>query len=392
MKKKIFSAGLVLAAVLFAGAAPVQAVCSGLDTQVMFHGLDSYFDQCPDDNAVTGYTYLISAPAGTNSGAQTFVCNQGFIQNGIGVPCPPQAGIAGDDIVAIYYDWGTGNPGSVGCPNPSGAGNGITPIVLQVTANNGASVMTSLSFNSDVLGYLVEQAHPYDGANVLPLHCEFDGAPSVLSVNQIAPGVNRVAVHVSAPNVHSDCDPGTVGEALAICAAGSTKPTSAPGRLYVREALCDTSPDGRTTGWALTPNQPNASGDATNDFNTPTTVGNCLYLGASGTIGGVESAALAGALQLAGAGAASDRFSAKANFERGNFNLSIATVNETSLVGFNVLSGTTKLNKELIRAVGTGSQNYTFSVSRGALKSSKTVTVEGVKSNGASEKITVQVK
>jgi hypothetical protein len=115
-------------------------------------------------------------------------------------------------------------------------------------------------------------------------------------------------------------------------------------------------------------------------------------LGASGTIGGVESAALAGALQLAGAGAASDRFSAKANFERGNFNLSIATVNETSLVGFNVLSGTTKLNKELIRAVGTGSQNYTFSVSRGALKSSKTVTVEGVKSNGASEKITVQVK
>jgi hypothetical protein len=93
-----------------------------------------------------------------------------------------------------------------------------------------------------------------------------------------------------------------------------------------------------------------------------------------------------------GPGAASDRFTAKADFARGTFNLSIATVNETSLVGFNVLSGTTKLNPELIRAVGTGNQNYTFSVSRGALKASKTVVVEGVKSTGTTEKITVQVK
>ena len=396
MKNKILSAGLALTAILIAGAAPVQAVCNGIDTQVAFHGLDSYFDQCPDAQPVTGYAYLISAPAGTNSGPQTFVCNAGFVPNGIGVPCPPQAGAAGDGIVAVYYDWGTGNPGSVGCPNPSGAGNGITPIVLQVTANNGASVVASLSFNSDVLGFLVEQAHPYDAASgiVSPLHCEFGGAPSVVSVTKISPTVNRVVVHVAAPAVHSDCDPGTVGEALAICAGGgSVKPTSAPGRLYVREAACGTSPDGHTTAWVLTPNQPDVvTGNATNDFTTPTIVGNCLFLGSSGTIGGTETSNLTGSLQLAGAGAASDRFSAKANFDRGTFNLSIATINETSLVGFNVLSGTTKLNKELIRAVGTGSQNYTFSVSRGALKSSKTVTVEGVKSTGSSETITVQVK
>jgi hypothetical protein len=394
--KKTFSTGMALAAAaLFAVASPAQAACT-LDTQVAFHGLDSFFTSCPDAQPVVGYGYLISAPATNNTAGQQFACNDGSVFNGILVPCPPQAGVPGDGNIAVYYDWGAGNVGSVGCPNPAGGGDGTTPIIIQVTANDGSGVVASLGFNGSLGGFLVEQAHPLnstgDGADPLP--CTQASGPNITSVTAgPSPSVSNICVHVPPPAIHSDCDPGTVGEALALCAsAGTTRPTGAAGRLFTRVAPCGSSPDPRIANWALTTVQPDAAGMACNPVNAPTTAGDCAFIGSTSIIGGTESAALTGWFQVPGPGAASDRFTAKADFARGTFNLSIATVNETSLVGFNVLSGTTKLNPELIRAVGTGNQNYTFSVSRGALKASKTVVVEGVKSTGTTEKITVQVK
>lgn len=395
--KKTFSTGMaIVAAALFAAVSPAHAACT-LDTQVAFHGLDSFFTNCPDAAPVTGYGYLISAPATSNTAGQGFVCNDGSVFNPINVPCPPQAGLPGDGNIAVYYDWGAGNVGSLGCPNPAGAGDGTTPIAIQVTANNGAGVIVTLGFNASLGGFLIEQAHPLnatgDGAD--PLACTGGSGPEITSVTAgVSPSANTVCVHAVAPAIRSDCDAGSVGEALALCSTGgTTRPPTARGRIFTRVAPCGSSPDPRIAGWTLATNQPDINtGNACNDVNRPVTTGDCAFIGTTGFVGATETAALTGWFQVQNAAAASDRFSAKANFERGNFNLSIATINETSLVGFNVLSGTTKLNKELIRAVGTGSQNYTFSVSRGALKSSKTVTVEGVKSTGGSETITVQVK
>jgi len=398
--KKTFSTCMALAAAaVFAVATPAHAACT-LDTQVAFHGLDSFFTNCPDSKPVSGYGYLISAPATNNTAGQAFVCNDGSVFNGINVPCPPQAGVPGDGNIAVYYDWGAGNVGSVGCPNPAGGGDGTTPIAIQVTANDGSGVVATLGFNGSLGGFLVEQAHPLnatgDGADPLP--CGLGSGPTVTSVTAgVSPSANTVCVNVPPPVIHSDCDPGSVGDALLLCASGgTTRPPVGRGRLFTTVATCGSSPDPRIANWTLMTNPVDAAGNACNVVNRPTTTGangpDCAFIGATSFIGGTETAALTGWFQVANAAAASDRFSAKANFDRGNFNLDISTVNETSLVGFNVLSGTTKLNKELIRAVGTGNQNYTFSVSRGALKSSKTVTVEGVKSTGTSEKITVQVK
>jgi hypothetical protein len=375
------------AAALFAAMSPAQAACT-LDTQVAFHGLDSFFTNCPDTQPVVGYGYLISDPAANNTAGQTFVCNDGSLFNGINVPCPPQAGVPGDNNIAVYYDWGAGNVGSVGCPNPAGGGDGTTPIAIQVTANDGSGVIVTLGFNGSLGGFLVEQAHPLnatgDGADLLS--CSRENGPIVTSGSS-----QFLCLNVPTPIIHSDCDSGTVGEALSLCAsAGTTRPSTARGRLFTFVGPCVGSPDPRLSmGWSLLPVQPDAAGAACNEL--PRVLGSCTYVGVTSIIGGLESPAVVGSLRIPDL-AVSDRFSAKANFDRGTFQLDIATINETSLVGFNVLSGTTKLNSELIRAVGTGNQSYTFSVSRGALKSARTITVEGVKSDGSSETITVQAK
>jgi hypothetical protein len=66
--------------------------------------------------------------------------------------------------------------------------------------------------------------------------------------------------------------------------------------------------------------------------------------------------------------------------------VSFSTTNETSIVGFNVYAGSTKLNSGLLQAKGTGSNSYSFEAPRSAVKANRTVTVEAVKSDGSVER------
>jgi hypothetical protein len=96
---------LMLAAVIALAWAPsAWAVCAGVDAQPVFHAFGSWIGSCPDASPVGGHIYRLSSPATVNSGAQSllFVCEEDGVLNGINLPCPTGAGVAGDGNVTVF--------------------------------------------------------------------------------------------------------------------------------------------------------------------------------------------------------------------------------------------------------------------------------------------------
>jgi hypothetical protein len=411
--KSTFRKGLMLTALLALAWGPSAWAACTLDTQAVYHSFGLAIENCPDANPVTGYIYALLNPA-INSGTQSalMVCEEGGVPGGIGSDCFSFAGIAGDGIVTVLYDFGLGNQGSVGCPNPTQGPE--APVVAQVLCNNGASAMLAVGFDPGSQFYALDYAHP-GFANV---QAGFENGPSLTSFGAgPSPSADTVCVNVPGPTVHSDCDPVALGFDYT-CPSGSVRPPIGRGQLYTREAACGSSPDPRVaSGWSLTGlTQPDTAGDACNLITRPTTLakvcvggtnpgtsctsnanclggvcaGQCAFLGATARIGtppGTETAALVGWLQIAGPAASNDKVKIdNAAFAQGRLVVDFSTTNETSIVGFNVYSGANKLNGSLINAKGAGSNAYTFEVGRGALKGGKSVLVEAVKSDGSVEK------
>jgi hypothetical protein len=392
MKRFIRNGTLLMAVFALVGTASAWAACT-VDSQPVWFGAGAVINNCPDAAPVGGWIYLLSAPTATNSGAQSadVVCEQGFVHTGANVDCQGEAGNAGDGSVTIYYEFGAGNPLSVGCPTPGGNGaEGSNPVGVQVTCNNGASAYLQTGFSFGLQMYLLEQAMP--GTNVIS--AAFDNGPSVTSVSAgPSPSANTVCVNVPAPHVYSDCDansqnggpnPGTTCDT-----AAGARPAVTRGKLYYLEAPCATPPSTRLVdGWLLQTTQPDAvTGNACNLINNPTVAGNCGFLAASATIGAIESAGVLSYVKIGGPNATNDKVRIdKAEYSQGKLIVEFSTTNETSIVGFNVYSGPTKLNGSLIAAKGAGSNSYPFEIGRGATKGGKTVYVEAVKSDGTVEK------
>jgi hypothetical protein len=373
-----------LAVLLYLAApSPALAACT-LDTQVVFHGLDSYFQNCADAHNILGYAYLISAPGSTNSNGQDLVCEDGSALAGVGALCPPQAGTPGDGVVAIYYDWGSFNTGSLGCPNPTGSGDGTTPIGIQVVDNSGEGLVVSISYSQSLGGFLVEQAQPYNPVlnEIDPISCAGENGPQFAGYSGTQP-----CFHIPVPTIHSDCDPGTVGDVLGLCAAsGASRPTTAPGNIYYKQADCGSSPDPRTSaGWTAVSATFEPAINAY-CFTLPTNqypYCQCQFIGVTGIIGGVETPAILAALVRSPCLAAVDQVAIdSASFARGRLKVAFSTRNEATIVAFNVYAGTTRLNASLIPAQGAGSNSYQFEVGRGAVRASRSVIVEAVKSDG----------
>jgi hypothetical protein len=120
--------------------------------------------------------------------------------------------------------------------------------------------------------------------------------------------------------------------------------------------------------------------------NTPPT--GCAFVGGStifsdGATAAAESPSLTGYIRAPCCIAAVDKVVIrKADFLQGRLRVDFSTENEATIVGFNVYAGGTKLNSGFIQANGTGSNDYSFEVGRGALKSERSITVEAVKSDG----------
>jgi hypothetical protein len=282
--------------------------------------------------------------------------------------------------VTIQYDWGSfngGPAGALGCPNPSGVGVGF-PIAIQVTCNNGAAIVLEAHYFEGQAAYLMDTAHPADG---IPPSPSFGNAPSLTSV-----AGTTFCTNAPVPSVFSDCDDTSLGFNTT-CFSPTDKVPTGRGRMYTKNAPCQTSPDPRlSTGWVKLPTDPDANGNACNTVPSPAT--GCTYVGNTITVGGLESSAIAGSFQVPPQGAATDKVKIdKALFSQGKLIVNFSTINETSIVGFNVYAGTSKLNANLIQAAGTGSNAYPFEADRSAAASNKTVSVEVVMKDGSVQKV-----
>lgn len=380
--KRTFRHGLMLAAVLamVAGAPAAWAACT-LDSQPVFHGLGGFVGSCPDAAPVSGFVYALANPASIHSNNQDIVCNDATLSTGQFLPCQPEAGSAGDGIVTMYLEFGTGTA-TTGCPNPTGTVTGSNPVAAQIVCNDGASSIAVVGFSEDFQQYVLELASA-DGT----FTASHANGPTLTSVAAgPTPSAATVCVNVPVPSQNSDCDDTSQGFGYS-CQSPSERPALDRGQLYTRVAPCGSAPGLRTADWGILPVQPDAAGDACNTIDNPATSGDCAFVGVTGTWGGASTASIISWFQVAGAAAANDKVKIDgARFEKGKVIVDFSTTNETSIVGFNVYSESTKLNGSLIPARGAGSNPYVFEVGRGALKGGKSVLVEAVKSNQTVER------
>lgn len=393
MKKSfVLGAAMVMALGVLA-TPPAHAACA---VPTPMNQLFVPITSCPDpDPGATGpdpvvmYSYLIASPTGTNSNGLGGMCWDNNHRNGILQDCTTAQGIGGpgDGNVAVQFDWQA--PGTVGCPSTT-LQDGDNPVAISVVASNGTGAFITVGASSITAGYVVDLAFPFDPGSGLPQSIACTTNTGVKYTSGAAGG--SVCVNAQASQIVSDCDPnstamlglgGTAGSG-ASCLDTANKPTAARGKLYTKEAACKTSPDLRVSGWTALAAAPDASGDACNPVPSPVNPADCMFIGTTTILGGVESPAITGLVQIPGPGAAGDKVSIKtATLDQGKLNVNYSTENEMTIVGFNVYAGNSKLNTSLISAKGTGSNSYTFSVGRGAVKNNRTVTVEAVLSNGA---------
>jgi len=456
MTSKVLAA---LAAVVLFASPEARAACL-FDSEFVKNGLGGRIINCPDANPISAeiYSVLITATSNAstiNSSDDPLVCRFGNETLG---QLPPQecifapgSGIAGDGIVTVLYEFGTGTH-SVGCPTgtASAPASGAAPVALQVVCNDGSGVIATVGFNSADFGYMLEYATGDGGAaapNTLTAH--FNNGPAISSVVG-----DQVCVNVPMPVMNSDCQrvqPTSTSTATS-CAARSVLDR---GLLYTINAPCGSAPPlkigrcevapayigtdgfpyfgGREscyldvdcplapdeTGellltqtcvstadpfdpdnpiaprWRLLTSQPTAANAFTpcNTIAPPANVGECSYVGVTANWRNAASTIVRNSRSILGwrqvnpQGAATDKVKIdNAGFTQGKLTVAFSTSNETSIVGFNVLSGSTKLNGSLIAAKGAGSNAYTFEVGRGALRGGKSVLVEAVKSDGTVEK------
>ncbi|HKB07851.1 MAG TPA: MopE-related protein, partial [Candidatus Polarisedimenticolia bacterium] len=162
--------------------------------------------------------------------------------------------------------------------------------------NNLHSALLSVDFLEIPGAYPADLAHPGVGPDGLPpaFHC---GDPQSRVMNVISsssqPGQETVLVQLEAPHIFSDCDADSYGKlGVDTCTEGSLPPVSR-GKVYWKQAPCQSVPDLRTSGWSGGA-APDADGRASVTFPSPPPQGFCTFLGASIVIAGHEIGAVAG--------------------------------------------------------------------------------------------------
>lgn len=385
--KRIPRYGLMLLAVLMFAAAPQAWAFCNFETQIVGHTLGGWIVDCPDDNPIEGYAWLLSSPGTVNSGGQEFVCRsdaQSIPISGISCGNLPGSGVDGDDIVTVYIEWGVQNQTIPGCPNATQDSALSNPLGVQVICNNGASALFQIGYFGGLQQYALELSGPATGEPVAASHT--NSGLTVVSVGAgPTPSASNVCVNVQPPVYNSDCDPTALGfGAEGSCANPSSRPAAERGTLMQFTGPCDVAPDLRSAAWTQTLVQPDATGAACNVFDGP--AGTCTYAGVRSRSGGVDGSGIIGWVKV-GNLASNDRVKIdSATAAQGKVKVAFSTTNETSIVGFNVYSDGAKLNSSLIASKGVGNNAYVYEVGRGALKGGKSVIVEAVKNDGTVEK------
>ncbi len=256
-------------------APPVGASCTA--STPVFHGLDGYF-VCPDTGPHGAFAYQLTNAGVTNSAAVDIFCEAAD------ATClPPASGTPGDGRATIQAEWF--DPGFAGCPVTAAGPNRILIVSAAGSPTGGLTLLASLSGARPEYGYTVEVAHPFDVAadRLFPLVCE----PSV----SVDPGAGYLALRFQPPVVRSDCDAGSIGEAVGAC-TDAFAPRLMTGPIYTRMQPCNAEGvDLRHDLWTPTGVVPDVSGSALVYAEAPPP-GECRLLGATTLIDGIESPAI----------------------------------------------------------------------------------------------------
>lgn len=377
-------------AVVTASSPHVYATCPAGVSNPMTMAEGGFLTGCPDLNPVFAYAYDLSNPSASNTGGINFICRSDTDTTGQGQSCAfaPGSGAAGDGLITVLFDFG--NPGPVvGCPNPAGDAGGH-PLELIIVANNGAAFAETVHWSGAGPQYIVESPWAFDAASPF-----FADSPSCSTgtlqfvSKSSAGGTDSVCVKPALPALFSDCSPSSLGAQIGSCVlADGATPDVAPnlttGNIYTLDGPCGQNPDVRlSAGWVLRSSTPGANGSVCFSAPTPAS-GACRNVGATFMVNGVETTAISGNISAAGPNAAVNKIDITSlSNGKGTIGVNFATKSESGLVGFNIYAGSSKLNTSLIAAKGTGDNAYSYEVGRGTLKGNKSITVEGVLSDGS---------
>ncbi|HYV84822.1 MAG TPA: hypothetical protein VFB49_02830 [Patescibacteria group bacterium] len=345
----------------------------------------THYSDCPDAFPVAGFLGVVGFADTINSNGIGFMCI-----DTTGFECSLEEGTAGDGRVSIEFDWSnrdfsTDPPTSpLGCPNPEGL-PGIGRNFAQIVCNDGVGAIITADYWIGLAGYDFNFPTRLDlGTGIYTLH--LSPAPTGLSLVSSASsgGIDTLCIAQTGPvPVYSDCDP----ESLAFQAGvGCDTPTPAVAQgasLYLLIGPASPPPtDLRVAAWSLPSTTPGPEGSRCISFPTPA-ADECARVGSTAVVGGQDTGAVASWISTCAVPVATDRIKLdSATLSRGKLDVVFSTENETLITGFNVYADATKLNAAPIPAKGNGSNTYLFEIGRGALKSSRIIVVEALKSDG----------
>lgn len=251
---------------------------------------------CADSLPIPAIAYALGSTAisvdPASGNPAPIVCRSASEPINQGGQCDSTSGSVGDGQIAINGNWA--GTGVTGCPNPDGLA-GVGRNVFVLIDRTGHGTLLSVGWDTAIGAYIADYAGPGDFS---PLSC---GMPSsrvldLLSTTRVGNSVTA-EVQTFQPHVPSDCDAGSLGLLFsegASCPEGSFPPVGR-GSVYTTSGLCPDAggaPDLRPDRWTLA-GTPDAQGRVVVSMPIPA-VGTCGYIGATFTIGGVESRAIGG--------------------------------------------------------------------------------------------------
>src|SRR5262245_59479758 len=369
------------------GASPSHAECHVPQAAMNFF---ANISACPDSHPVAGFIAVVGSAATINNNGIQIICEDVTDRLGDGNLCAQEIGPAGDGRVAIQFDWS--NPDlttqpwryPIGCPDPLGL-PGIGRNFVQVVCNDGASAIVTVDYDIGLAGYNMDfpsRLDPATGTYTMRLPDSGNGL-AIASAGSSG-GVDTVCVgRTGAVPVFSDCDPESIAFQYGV-GCDTPAPAVAPGAdLYLATGPATSPPiDLRVTAWTLQATTPGPDGSRCVAYPTPA-AGACAWIGTTAVVAGEDTGAIAAWVTTCDVPVLTDQVRIdSAVLVRGRLQVEFTTTNETLITGFDLYGGSLKINDAPIPAKGRGSQTYLFDVGRGALKSSRTVVVEALKSDG----------
>lgn len=230
-----------LALTLLAAGMPAGAACP--ESVSVRNSLDSYWTGLPEAYLV-GFTYLLSDPSVQTGQAAIFCRSAG--EETSGGQCQPQAASPSDGIITVNGNWA--DTLAHGCPALDGTwGHPVVVAAVSASqegspAHRGHALVTSVGYDQDQNGYMVDWAHPFapDGSEVGSLKASDLPIPEIKGAQPSSDGTMSVDLQWAEVPTYDDC----LQNSRPTCpdSHGRRRPVLAGYVVYMNRSLCSSPP------------------------------------------------------------------------------------------------------------------------------------------------------